>query len=353
MKKWCFLLYVCILSIWLVSCGVGDLSDKESDPEELQSSESAIKGTNYVMATCTNKKCVVLYDLDLYDGENLDNCEIWSFAPASTEAYEGGGGISGVKYREDTVFGDVVIVCAGNGYAAIVSYPDGETLWETLDSGSNSHAIEILPSGNVAVAASSGNTLRLFASSAVLQNDTEKASVYKEYFLKDGHGVLWDPEYKVLWAVGQKDLNAYTVAGEGSDEELILRDDLGTLKPGLYGHDLSADFLDANYLWVTGGSHVYHFNKETGELSLDYEFGDKLDKPSVKGFGNNPDGSYFLTMPNYGVGTSWEKESYAGWSTDKIFCFYPGEDGAELETVKCKSETRAFYKVFSFYGKYQ
>lgn len=251
------------------------------------------------------------------------------------------------------MFGDVVIVCAGNGYAAIISYPEGETLWETFDSGSNSHAIEILPSGNVAVAASSGNTLRLFASSAVLQNDTEKASGYKEYPLTDGHGVLWDPAYEVLWALGQENLNAYTVSGEGVDEELILREDLGIMKPGLYGHDLSADFLDRDYLWVTGSSHVYHYNKKTGELSLDYEFYKKLDKPSVKGFGNNPDGSYFLTLPNYGTGTSWEKESFASWSTDKIFFFYLSGDGTELETSKCKSETRAFYKVFSFYGKYQ
>ena len=87
------------------------------------------KGSNYVLAACANEKRVVLYDMATYDGENLDNNEVWSFQPTAPEA-DNGGGMSGVKYREDTVFGDVVIVCASRGYAGIVSYPEGEVLWD-------------------------------------------------------------------------------------------------------------------------------------------------------------------------------------------------------------------------------
>ena len=258
-----------------------------------------------------------------------------------------------MKYREDTVFGNVVILCAGNGNAAIISYPDGEVLWEVFDSGENAHAIEILPSGNVAVAASNGATLRLFASSAVLQGHQETAATYKEYPLEGGHGVLWDPKYKVLWALGSTRLQAFSVEGEGKEEMLTVREDLGCEKQSLDGHDLSADFLDSRYLWVTGRDHVFRFDKETGELLTEYAFHDKLDKPYVKGFGNNLSGNYFLTMPNYGMGTSWEKESYAGWSTDRIYFYRMNEEKTDLGTIKCKSKTLVFYKVFSFYGRYQ
>ena len=350
MRKHIVILSLVLCCLCFVCCGSGYLQSKENAAEADQ--EAVLQETNYVIATCTNEKCIVLYDLDTYDGENLDNCEIWYFAPEIQENYQSGG-ISGVKYREDTIFGDVVILCAGNGYAAIISYPDGKVLWEVFDSGENAHAIEILPSGNVAVAASNGSTLRVFASCAVLQNDAEAAFTYREYPLKGGHGVLWDPEYEVLWALGSTQLQAYTIAGEGKDETLAFRADLGCEKQSLDGHDLSADFSDSDYLWVTGKDHVFRFEKETGELLTAYDFCDKLDKPYIKGFGNNPSGSYFQTMPNYGMGTSWEKESYAGWSTDRIYFYHMNEDKTDLETIKCKSNTRAFYKVFSFYGKYQ
>ena len=342
-----------MLSCFLfVCCGSKPLQDvKDMSVEQVEQKED-IDGNNYVLATCTNEKCVVLYDLNAYDGENLENCEIWYFAPKIPENYQSGG-ISGVKYREDTVFGDIVILCAGNGYAAIISYPDGEVLWEVFDSGENAHAIEILPGGNVAVAASNGSTLRLFASSAVLQGDAETALTYQEYPLEGGHGVLWDPEYEVLWALGSRQLQAYNVIGEGKTEMLELRENIGCEKQSLDGHDLSADFSDCRYLWVTGRDHVYRYDKETGELLTAYNFCEKLDKPYVKGFGNNLSGNYFLTMPNYGMGTSWENESYAGWSTDRIYFYRMNEDKADLQAIKCISKTRAFYKVFSFYGKYQ
>ena len=76
------------------------------------------------------------------------------------------------------------------------------------------------------------------------------------------------------------------------------------------GHDLSADFMDSQYLWVAGGKHVYHFDKKTGEMSDVYEHSDILDRPMIKGFGNNPEGNYFFCLPNGGRGTEWEKENY-------------------------------------------
>lgn len=94
-------------------------------------------------------------------------------------------------------------------------------------------------------------------------------------------------------------------------------------------------------------------SEETGEMSTDFEYSNVLEYPTVRGFDNDLYGNYYLTMPSCGVGTSWEDASYVSWSTDKINFYYPSEDGSTLENVKCKSQTKVFYKFFSFYGKYQ
>ena len=57
-----------------------------------------------VLVSCSHKKAVILYDLATYDGENLDNSEVWSFELPYD--YFPGGGIAAVKYRENTVFGE-------------------------------------------------------------------------------------------------------------------------------------------------------------------------------------------------------------------------------------------------------
>ena len=352
MKKYFYLLCMFILCLSFSGCGDNGNSDTKNT-EEMQSSEETVKETNLCLVTCANEKTAILYDLATYDSENLDNSEVWRFTATAPELVGKSEEMSSAKYREDTVFGDVVIVSCGNGYAAIVSYPEKEILWQVFNAGKNAHSIEILPSGNIVVVSSTGGTIRLFAASAMLQNDAEKASTYKEYPIKEGHGVLWDPEYDVLWTLGWNDLKAYSVVGEGLDEELELREDMGATKYGLEGHDLSADFLDSKYLWVTGMKHMYHVNKETGEMSTDFEYSDMLEYPTIRGFGNDPYGNYYVTMPSHGVGTTWENESYASWSTDKINFYYPSEDSSTLENIKCKSLTKVFYKVFSFYGKYQ
>lgn len=305
-----------------------------------------------VLATCSHKKSVILYDLATYDGENLDNSEVWSFEMPYD--YFPGGGIAAVKYRENTVFGDVVIVCAGNnGYAAIISYPDKKILWEVFDCGANAHAIEILPSGNIVAASSHGCVLRLFASSAVLIGDIGKATSYREYTLANGHGVLWDPKYQVLWALGGDTLKAYSVAGEGAEEELVLREDLGCELRGMDGHDLSADFQNTEFLWVTSHGHVFHFRKATGELLTEYEHNHVLDHPNVKGFGNHPEGKYYFSVPDFGKGTWWEGKGFCSWSTDRIHFCQPNREGNALKMLECISGENAFYKIFSFYGKYQ
>ena len=287
-----------------------------------------------------------IYDMALYEeGCTLDDLSVWS-----CDVPEGG---ADARYREDTVFGDVIVVTK-SGAAAIYSYPEGKLLWRTGDPGNNSHSIEILPGGNVIVANSTGATLRLFKTSALTSGDTEIAARYTEYPLDGAHGVLWDPEYQVLWALGNTELAAYALSGEGTDQTLVKVNGQGIKLPSdsLWGHDLSADLTNTEYLWLTTGYDVFRFNKENNELIEKYPQYGKLDRGNVKGFSNTPNGTYFFCYPNFGPGTSWEKENYADWCTDRVsYAYMKSENFMYVQEIPF--EEGAFYKVRTFWGKYQ
>ena len=67
---------------------------------------------------------------------------------------------------------------------------------------------------------------------------------------------------------------------------------------------------DGKYLVVIDLGRQPRLDKKTGEMSDVYEHSDILDRPMIKGFGNNPEGNYFFCFPNGGRGTEWEKENY-------------------------------------------
>lgn len=318
-------------------------TQKEEEKKEL----NRIPGpeTNLVFATDQARRRVVVYDLDACTGDDLDKCIVWNHSPDET-----GVNLAGLKYREDTAFGDVIVIIGGQ-FASIVSYPGGNVLWKTNYAGNNGHCIEILPGGNVVTAASTGNTLTLFNTSARVSSKNAQVT-RKVYELEDAHGVLWDPEYKVLWALGIKELAAYNVVGEGAEMELVRNEELSAKLPTQYGHALSADFTDKDYLWLSTGSMVYRFCKKDGTFSARYDNSVILNHSNVKGFGNNPLGNFAYTYPNGGPKRSWAKLSIAEWCTDTITYVYRNESG-QTKLRNCVSKTAAFYKVVPFYGQYQ
>jgi len=86
-----------------------------------------------------------------------------------------------------------------------------------------------------------------------------------DYELNGAHGVLWDPEYEVLWGLGGYELVAYAVSGSGTKEKISKISDMGTSIKNLgYGHDLQPDYTDTRYLYFTAGN-VYRFDKETNK----------------------------------------------------------------------------------------
>jgi len=316
--------------------GTGSSSAEDPTPEA--------PVANLVMANDQKNDRLVVYDLDRYEeGDALDDLEVWSVKT---------GHAAGLKFREDTVFGDVVVV--GGTRSSIFEYPSGKELWGTDNPGNNTHSVEILPSGNLVLANSSGNNLRLFKTSALLENKKAVANTFTDYELKSAHGVLWDPEYEVLWALGSKELVAYRVIGKGTGEKLVKVSSYSVTLPSgkTGGHDLSPDYTDTQYLYLTVSSFVLRFDKETGKLTEDFNHASKLNASGVKGFSNNPNGNFFYSGPTGGAGTDWKDWSKASWCTDTIyFCYMRGKHVMYRQTLVSKES--AFYKVRAFCGQYQ
>ncbi len=345
MKRFSVLFLLLIMIISVISCSAEE-PDLPDFPQEIVSEDIVSAEEDMVIVCDQSVGRVVVYDLkDYKENTSLDEYEVWSFNPNNKNC----GAVSGVKYRENTVFGDVILFVASGGYAGIVTYPDKKVVWEIDDCGDNPHSIEILPDGNVVCAASSGSSIRLYYTSEVQYGELISQKDYVEYTLEDAHGVLWDPQHNVLWAVGGYELVAFDVVGKGLNSSLEFTEKRYSL-PTYWGHDLSADMNDANSLWISTGESVYHFNKTTGEFASQFDNYEILNKNDIKGFGNNKNGNFFYIFPN---GQKIEETmDFETWNSDRFY-FCRLDESGNLVLNEIVSNIGEFYKLRVFYGRYQ
>ncbi len=244
--------------------------------------------------------------------------------------------IAGLKLRNHDTYGEVVIAVCGNSYASMITYPAGKTVWSTNYAANNPHSIELIPGNIIAVASSTGSALRFFD----LDGSPDK---YTEVKYDDAHGVLWDPENQVLWALGRNMLKAYTVSKNSSGViEVSEVSERRSSVPSDYGHDLMPVYGDKNQLWITSGSQVYRYDKTAKSFTTVFDGSDTIVHDSVKSIGNFYDGSLVLTTPD---------GAFKSWTTATVNYYL--RNGTKFELTKAKSETGAFYKCRVWYADYQ
>ena len=345
MKRLFALLLCLALLLAFVGCDKEEPPTDDGGAQTPPAEEGLAAQSNLFMANDQLNNRVVVYDAGRWErGKSLDDLEVWSVNT---------GHAAGLKYREDSVFGDVVIVAGSR--SAIYSYPEGKTVWSTNNPGNNSHSIELLPSGHIIIANSTGATLRLFyTNNLIAGGDASKAQTFVDFPFDGAHGVLWDPTYNVLWALGNRELRAYFVQGEGNDLTLVQDTTRGCkfADDRLWGHDLSPDYTDTRYLYLTVDACVMRFDKNSNALIESFENADKLMRKSIKGFSNNPSGNFFVSGETGGAGTTWKNHSKASWCTDGVYFGYTDpEDG--FTVVRMSSTKSFFYKIRAFCGAYQ
>lgn len=289
----------------------------------------------------TAKSSILVYDMNAADW-NEESALLWQWRPTAEKGFLGAEkyiGASDAKLRYSEFYGGyVVVTCSTKGFVGILDYETGENLYSRPTSPeNNTHAVELLPDGNMVAASTTGNTVTIYASS---QGDGE--GYYKQYTLKDAHGLLRDPDLEVLWALGIDYLRAYKVTGTLESPELEQVENHRLPSNG--GHDLYTVYGTDNMLWVTTSDEVYQFNTETKAFTTNYPgHSDFVSTESVKGVGNQPFSGTIITMiPNGAMHT---------WNSDTIDLYRPEQDGSYTHEAKVHS-ANAFYKVRAWYPNY-
>lgn len=179
--------------------------------------------------------------------------------------------------------GQRLLVSDSLGLVAIVAYPEGgEPIWSAdLGPQANPHGIELLPGGNVAVAASTGNFVRLYA--AWGGKPTQRCVTAE---LPDAHQVLWDATRETLWALGRAHLVEYVMDGTPARPSLVRR--RRHRLPTSDGHDLQPVPHDADRLWLTTRYGVHQFRKSSARFDEDFRWSDALYRSQVKSIGTDP-----------------------------------------------------------------
>ncbi len=273
------------------------------------------------------------------DAPGWDEAE-WEWSPKPEDGcfdWEKFINVSDVRLRKSEKYGGyVMLTCASLGFAGIIGYPSGKPVWTLKNSDLiNPHATELLPNGNLCVASSEGNSVRVYAASQ------EMDCGYAEAFFEDAHGLLYDPEREVVWALGKHFLTAYRVGGTDADPTLTEAEEFRTPLPTPYGHDLQPVYGDPRRMWITTGKGVYQFDKTTLQW-VDYEGQAQISHPYVKSIGNQPgSGDVVRCLPN---GTQ------QPWNTDRVDLFRFGEKGYRHQLKICQNG--AFYKARVWCEKY-
>ncbi len=289
-----------------------------------------------IAVTDQANKSIVVFDAK---GDDLNKSEIWSWQPTQENGFSSADGWvypSDVKLRTNDLYGgQVMLTCASGGFCAIASYPSGKRVWSIeLGERINPHAVELLPDGNLAVAASDGGWVRIYAASQGPDN-----AYYTEADLHDAHGVLWDAEKELLWAVGNSYLTAFKISGTLQEPVLEEMKEYRSPLPLKGGHDLMAVYGNKERLWVTSNGGVFQYEKATKKWFFDFDGAELIQAKAIKSIGNQPNNAFVIrTIPN---------NTFQLWNTNTIELIY------DEKIEKRTHDTGAYYKARIWYDQYQ
>ena len=172
-----------------------------------------------------------------------------------------------------SVSGNRILITASSDGIALVDRQSGKTTFWGLCA--NVHSADLLPGDRIAVACSTrdkgGNRLAIF------DGRTPEKELYSTE-LYSGHGAYWDQKRNLLWALGGRDLRAYTlVAWESAKPSLELQKAYPLPSPG--GHELTPATGAA--LNVTAVRDAWLFDRDKGEFNKYPQFAGMTDVKSV------------------------------------------------------------------------
>jgi len=188
---------------------------------------------------------------------------VWEWVPTASNVRREDAkwftNISDVKPVYDNKY---VLTTASAGGIALIRIADKKTVFYAYCGNGNIHSAEVLPDGNIVIAASTGGYLML------LKTDT---TVYpfsgytKKYNQPDAHNVVWDKKRQILWSASGNKLYQYEYNFNSSAPDLILKDSMELPASGC--HDLFP-VGGSDALWLSTSSKVWMINLQNKTVNL-------------------------------------------------------------------------------------
>lgn len=235
---------------------------------------------------------------------------------------------------------ELIAVTDSHGLLSVADLRDGRKVWAVrVPAANNPHGIEVLPDGRVAAAASNsgrpGAWVRVYS---------VRTSRYASLELDSAHEVLWDPDSKRLWALGESELVAYRVGGT-LDRPALTRD-AGYQLPAdsRGGHDLEAVFGYPDRLWVSTHRGLLVFSKKAGGF-IDHPQLGRMNAGQIKAVGSRPGTDQVLRVRPRKVEGGLPAGYTCTWCTDTVRLF--GPDATRTDPG------RYFYKARFWVSRYQ
>ena len=318
-------------------------ANASTDTEANESTSTQIKyekpqdvldaSTHLVGLTDQKNSRLIVCDLAVEDWSN-DAAVVWEFKDPRVNS-------AGIKFRYSEVFGGHVVLFCGSKGAGIISYETKKMLFYTTNVGNNPHSVELLPDGTFLVASSTGNEIHVYKAASGRTQPVQRV------VCSNAHGVLWDPTYQVVWAVGVDKLSAYSVSGGPENPRLTLNSGMvyTTSKSGL--HDLSPCYGDPTKLFVTCEAGVLLFDKEEEKFTTAYPGAYYASKMSyVPGVGNYPDN--VMAMTNVISGQTVGQE----WLMNQVTILVPLDKYTVRKVIRV-APNDAYYKLRVWIPDYQ
>lgn len=301
-------------------------TSSSEERKELTTAEDVLADSQHLVGLCDQGNSrVIIRDLAVEDWED-DEGIVWEFKHPKCKS------VSGIKFRDIDYWGGAVVLLCYNGGAMVVCYDTKNVLLHTEWTGANPHSVEMLPNGTFIVASSTDNDIRIYAPG---EDRASHAITYP-----NAHGVLWDPETDVLWAVGKDQLAAIGISGTEENPKMSVISDMVYKTPKSGMHDLAPVYSDMNKLLVTCGAGIMVFDKTTGQFSYGYPGG------SVGRLHNYAPGCGSFRQDDVFVFTTIRESTMVlnEWCTNQVMIHVPLSSGVGKNLVR-KDSDDAYYKV--------
>lgn len=155
----------------------------------------------------------------------------------------------------------MLITSSSSGGVALIRISDEKVVWYATDE-SNAHSAEVLPDGNIVVAAArKPNHLAVYH---VDTTETKSTGYTSTVDMPKAHNVVWDKKGKLLWTAARNKLYSFKYNFNCQQPKLIPKDTLAL--PTNHVHDLFPVYGE-DALWITDPTGTYVVDLKTMDVS--------------------------------------------------------------------------------------